>query len=93
MPYATTNPPSKISSGPIAGAGQIWYYSSTDALAAVNTAGYITNGGELGMKVGDTVTVNDSTTPLTSLHRVITVNATTGAVDLSDGVSLGANTD
>jgi hypothetical protein len=92
MAYSTSAPPELITQ---AGAGlRIWYHASADATAAADTAGFITNGGKLGMKVNDIVYHKDSTTDATALtmHKVVTVNATTGAVDLSDGIVVGSAT-
>jgi hypothetical protein len=90
MAYVVTNPPRLLMqaiNGP-----RIWQYVSTDDAAAVDAAGYITNGGQLGMKVGDLVFSTDSneTNSLTSGHTVVTVSTTApGAVDLSNGITLG----
>lgn len=89
MAYSTSNPPMLVTEAPLTGAYQRWVHSSADAQAAVNTSGFITNGGNLGMKVGDIVEHHDTGTGITTSHSVITVNATTGAVDLSDGVVIG----
>jgi hypothetical protein len=92
MAYATSNPP-RLLVGAFAGAGNIWRYTSADATATVDGAGYITNGGNLGMKVGDFVIVVDTATPLITGHSVISVNSTApGAVDLSNGTTIGLNT-
>lgn len=89
----TSSTLSLVSEGPLTGAGQTWYYSTTDASATVDASGYITDGGNRGMKVGDIVIVNDTATPLTTSHRVITVSSTApGAVDLSNGTTVGLNT-
>ena len=77
---------------------RIFYHSSADALATVNTTGYITNGTALGLRVGDYILHRDTTaiTGDTSLHMVVTVSSTyPGAVNLSDGtvVVAGANAD
>ena len=91
MAYATSNPP-KLLQQAIGNRGpSFWTYDGTDNQAAVNTSGYITNGGQLGMKVGDLVFVtNTSASPPTVYsHRVVSVSATApGAVDLDDGVQL-----
>lgn len=93
MAYDTANPPSCILqsvTGP-----RIWHHTSADATAAVDTSGFITNGGSLGMKVNDIVYHKDSTTDATALtmHKVVSVSATyPGAVDLSDGVVVGSAT-
>ena len=83
----------------IGGTGQqIWTYQSVDAAASVDASGYITDGGSRGMKVGDLVLVmdNDDTNYITTGHTVVTVSSTyPGAVDLSNGTTLGggSNTD
>jgi hypothetical protein len=93
MAYSTSAPPVLTTEGPLTGGGQVWYHSSADATAATDTAGFITNGGDLGMKVGDIVNHQDSGTGVVTTHRVITVSATApGAVDLSDGVVIGSAT-
>lgn len=92
MAYSTSAPPVCILQA-IAGP-RIWYHTSADATAAADAAGFITNGGDLGMKVNDIVYHKDSTTDATALtmHKVVTVNATTGVVDLSDGTVVGSAT-
>lgn len=92
MAYTTSNPP-RLETQPIAGV-RTWQYVSTDSIATVNTTGYITNGYQLGMKVQDLVRVVDTATPTYNLCVVISVNATTGLVDLSDGTPVSqANAD
>lgn len=78
----------------IAGPG-IWHHTSADATAAVDTSGFITDGGSRGMKVNDIVYHKDSTTTATALtmHKVVSVSSTyPGVVDLSDGVVVGSAT-
>lgn len=97
MAYSTANPPALVEGGTLKGAIQEWVYQSTDAATAVRVAGYITNGGALGMRVGDTVKVvdTDASPVAVQLMNVVSVSATyPGAVDLSDGVAITAtNTD
>jgi len=93
MAYSTSAPPSLITQA-IAGL-RMWYHTSADATAAADASGFISNGGSLGMKVGDVVYHKDSTTDATALtmHKVISVSATyPGAVDLSDGTVVGSAT-
>lgn len=96
MTYATSNPPQLVS-GTVGGVGaQVWSYRSTDAAADVDTAGYITNGGALGMRVGDVVVVVDTndSPPDIRMMAVNSVSATyPGAVDLQDTVSADTDTD
>jgi len=93
MTYATSNPPSLLQQNIGNTVPALWTYSSTDASATVDGSGYITNGGNLGMKVGDLVIVNDTTNTITTMHRVISVSSTApGAVDLSNGTTVGTAT-
>lgn len=87
-----------VSGGIGGGAPAIWTHESSDAAALVQVSGYITDGGNRGMKVGDLVyhTDNDATPPLTSLFKVVTVSSTApGPVDLANAVSAtgATNTD
>lgn len=92
MPYSTDNPP-RCRSDSFAGAGNLWYYTSADAAAVVDTAGYITNGGRLGLKVGDLVQVYNTAGLIHTQHRVVSVSAVEpGAVDLGDGTTVGTAT-
>ncbi len=66
-------------------APQMWAYTTTDAIATVNTAGYFNDASEL-LKVGDLMYVHDSNTPTGSLCIVLS-NAS-GVVDVSDGTTI-----
>jgi len=91
MAYATSNPPRLILQA-IAGPS-MWLYSSDDASTVVDASGYITNGGRLGMKVNDLVQVVDADGKVITMHTVVTVSTTApGAVDLSDGTTVGTGT-
>lgn len=94
MTYATTNPPQLLFKGGIGNVyPSIWGYNSTDTATAVDASGYITNAKQLGMRAGDLVIVTDTDASpvVTTTHRVVSVNATTGAADLSDlGATLGS---
>ncbi len=92
MAYATSNPPSLIASG-VAGVGNLWHYSSTDATATVDGDGYISNGQDLGMKVNDSVIVVDTTNGITTFHRVTSLSTSDQSVDLSNGTTVGTATD
>lgn len=78
MAYATTNPPMKVSVGPLTdfgsgfgGGGSMWFYRSADLIATVAGAAYFSNGIQLGMQPGDIVFVYDTTTPKLSIAFVI----------------------
>jgi hypothetical protein len=84
MAYSTSNPPQLVVQG-VGGFGpSIWTYSSTDAAATVDAANYITNGGSLGMAIGDLVYVmdTDAVPPIVTLHQVSATGD--GTTDLND---------
>ena len=84
MAYSTSNPPTLVV-GSLAGTGtQIWSYRSTDPAATVDDANYITNGGSLGMKVGDIVFVTDTDASpvIVTMHQVSATGD--GTTDLND---------
>lgn len=83
MAYSTSNPPEKLLSN-LDGTFNVWVYRSTDAAATVDAANYITNGGSLGMKVGDVVYVidTDASPVITTLHQVSATGD--GTTDLND---------
>ena len=87
MAYDTNNPPALKSSG-VGGVGKTFFYSSADTLADVNTAGYFSNGYDLGMRVGDKVEIYDTTTPARAEAYVNAASAT--SVDLTDGLAMTA---
>ena len=65
---------------------QLWFYKSTDAIATVRAANYITDAVAQGMKARDLVIVFDTNAPTTTICTVLTV-AASGA-DLSDGQAI-----
>jgi hypothetical protein len=67
----------------------LWFYTTTDAIAAVNTAGYFNNASNM-LSVRDVIIVADTSTPTTNLVSVLS-NAS-GVVDISDGTAI-AETD
>lgn len=93
MAYSTSTPPRLKANGGLYGAGQTWTYSTADTAATVDTSGYFSNGGDLGMKVGDIVEVTVTGTGVITTHRVVSVSTTApGAVDLGDGTTIGSAT-
>lgn len=71
----------------------VWYHQSADAGSVVDTTGFITDGGNLGMKVGDLFVHRDTGTNIITSYTVITVSATApGAVDLSDTTTTATGT-
>lgn len=93
MAYSTSAPP-RLLVGDLTNQGpNIWTYIEDDtASTAVDASGYITNGYQLGMKAGDIVIYQRRDTYATQLMIVVSVNSTTGAIDLSDGTAI-SNTD
>jgi len=93
MAYSTSNPPQLVSQGIGNQTLAIWHYNSADPTADVDGAGYITNGGDLGLKVGDLVFHRETDTDLVYSHVVKTVSSTApGAVDLTNGTLIGSGT-
>lgn len=92
MAYSTSAPPMLIAG--FVGEGQkIWVHKSADAAAAVDTAGFISNGDALGMKVSDVVIHTNTGTGITTIHAVQSVTAG-GSVDLFDaGATITTDTD
>ncbi len=75
----------------LAGASNInlWAYTTTDAIAAVNSAGYF-NGAANMLAIRDVIIVADTNTPTTSFVSVLSNTGT--VVDVSDGTAI-AETD
>ena len=71
--------------GPAGSGPRLWMYSSEDAIATVNTAGYF-NDASSELAVRDVIFVIDTATPSTSIVNVLT-NAS-GVVDVSDGLTI-----
>ena len=90
MAYSTNSPPALISQRVGTNGLALWMYDSADAAAVVRVSGYITNGDDLGMKVGDTVIQGDSAgASVSHMYAVVSV-AAGGAADLSDGTAIVA---
>jgi len=67
----------------------IWSYTSTDAIATVNTSGYFNSVSDE-VSVRDIIFVVDSNTP--TAHLVSVLSNASGVVDVSDGTAI-AETD
>ena len=82
-----------VSAAPLSGAGQHWVYRGVTVTGDFDAAGFISDGGSRGMRVGDLVELHDTTTAaavVISSHVVNTVSSTyPGAVNVSVGVVLG----
>ena len=89
MAYSTSNPPRLAIPAVGTSSPSIWLYTSTDAATVVRVTGYITNGDDLGMKVGDVVIQSSSDASVGHIYLVNSV-ASGGAADLSDGVAIVA---
>lgn len=71
--------------GPGGGGVRLWTYSSADAIATVNTAGYFNNASDL-LAVRDIIFVVDTATP--TAHIVSVLSNAAGVVDVSDGLQI-----
>lgn len=63
----------------------LWHYTSADAIATVNTAGYFNDAANM-LNVRDVIIVVDSNTPTTNLVNVLSNDGST--VDVSDGTAI-----
>tara|TARA_R100000656_G_scaffold3025_2_gene4832 strand:- start:593 stop:802 length:210 start_codon:yes stop_codon:yes gene_type:complete len=63
----------------------MWVYSTTDAIATVNTSGYFNDATDL-LQVRDIIWVCDTSTPTTNIVSVLS-NAS-DVVDISDGTAI-----
>lgn len=102
MSYATSNPPRLIADSVGAGGvtanggsqgGSLWLYLTTDAFAAIDTAGYFTNGYSLGIRPNDVMIVVKTDTKAAQI--MVCIAATSDSdVDFTDGLAVAAtNTD
>ena len=89
MAYSTSNPPRMMVPGVGTETASWWSYYSTDAATVVRVTGYITDGDDLGMKVGDLVFQSSSDATVAHIYTVVSV-AAGGAADLSDGTAIDA---
>lgn len=85
MAYAASNL-SQLAHG---GGFKLWVYSSADAIATVNTAGYFNDAANM-LSVRDLMIVVDTNTPTT--HFCTVLSNTGSVVDVSDGTAV-AETD
>ena len=69
--------------------GSVWRYSTTDAIATINTAGYFNSAANM-LSVRDLIIVCDTNTPTTNFCTVLSNTGT--VVDVSDGTAV-AETD
>tara|TARA_R100001594_G_scaffold38402_4_gene69558 strand:+ start:3115 stop:3378 length:264 start_codon:yes stop_codon:yes gene_type:complete len=69
--------------------GSLWRYTTTDAIATVNTANYFNDAANM-LAVRDLIIVHDTNVPTTNFVTVLSNNGS--AVDVSDGTAV-AETD
>ena len=74
MAYSVTNPPNMVAQR-VGKSPAIWIYTSTDAIADVDAAGYFTNAGDLGMQENDIVFVVNTTGNLATIAKLGAVAA------------------
>lgn len=91
MAYSTSNPPFLLTPQ-VGGTFKEYGYSSTDAAATVDAAGYITDGQDHGMIVNDFVKVLDTTNGILTGHLVASVSTANRSVDLGDGTTIATST-
>ena len=65
--------------------GDLWFYTTTDAIAAVNSEGYFNSAANM-LSVRDVIIEADTNTPTTSF---VSVKSNTGTVvDVTDGLAI-----
>ena len=67
----------------------LYHYSTTDAIADVNTEGYFNDLSDT-LAVGDTILVRSSTGGTQALSWVYVLTNASGVVDVSDGLTITA---
>jgi hypothetical protein len=85
MAYSSTNPPQLISQtfGDQGGQPRVWSYGSTDPVATVAGADYVSNGQALGMHLGDVVYSLDTTNAVVAHLHVSGLSTSDNAVTLT----------
>lgn len=86
MAYATSNPPALVSQRSGADGGAVFIYKDGDDKAAVTAADYVSDGFDLGLKVGDIVHHIDSTNNKIN-YLIVSAVTTDGAATLSDDLA------
>ena len=82
-----------VSGAPLTGAGQQWTLHGTDAATDVDAAGFVSDGGDRGMRVGDLLFYRDTDDQVVTTHVVHSVSSTApGAVNLGLGTTVGSAT-
>lgn len=82
MAYATSAPPRLLASAKDGSTPRLWIYQSTDPSVTVAGTSYITDGENLGMRLGDAVIVQDTNNAYASvMHTVSAISS--GAVTIS----------
>lgn len=93
MAYSTSNPPRLLEQAMAEQTNRLWALEGVDAAATVDTAGYISNAGILGMKVNDLVRYVDTNLNIVSMFRVASISTTYPyAANLADGTTVGSAT-
>ena len=76
---------------PLAAAGRIWHHASTDAGAAVQLDGFVTDAKDRGMRVGDIVLHHETDSNIVSSFLVAAINAN-GSADLTNATTVVSGT-
>lgn len=65
----------------------LWHYTTTDAVADVNTSGYFDNASNQ-LSIGDRIMATTSTGTTSVYTDIVVLTNASGVVDVSDGVVL-----
>lgn len=85
MAYSTSNSPGIVSQKNGTNGRSVWLYVSADPFATVAGLDYFTNGEDLGMQVGDAITVIDTA-------NGISTNSYVAAIDADGNASIAGQT-
>lgn len=85
MPYATSNPPVKVTEA-VGNGPCLWIYNSDDVHTDVDAAGYFTNGHALGMRVGDHVIVGKTSATIGSTIHFVQSVTVDGAATVAPAI-------
>ena len=89
VPQLVTQGIAKSSSGSAMNLPRTWIWNSTHISSDIEAANWITDGQELGLKVGDLV-VHTNAAYVTTSHTVLVVGATTTNLSVGTTIGLGS---
>jgi hypothetical protein len=86
MAYGSSNPPNLVAQR-MAGGPALWLYASTHTNAEACASNFFSNGYDLGMRVGDFLMLNQSSSSAFSFGLVVDVNTSSAATIIGTATS------